>query len=141
MNYLYKMDGLRLVPYPAQFAVPLFPAHIKEKCLVELNERYQQVSLLKITEGRMRLGSINSKRAQFRGLGSWALWSNDSGRIFPPLHEESLDCGPGENVAELGWNKSREIAEGEARIALCNEWKRVGGKHLLLENSINLTRI
>ncbi|PAV90815.1 hypothetical protein WR25_06258 isoform A [Diploscapter pachys] len=42
MNYLYKTDGLRLVPYPAQFAVPLFPAHIKEKCLMELNERYQQ---------------------------------------------------------------------------------------------------
>ena len=62
MNYLYKMDGLRLVPYPAQFAVPLFPAHIKDKCLVELNERYQQVNLLKIIEERVNLGSINPKR-------------------------------------------------------------------------------
>lgn len=25
MNYLFGKDGIHLVPYPAQFAVPLFP--------------------------------------------------------------------------------------------------------------------
>lgn len=43
MNYLYNTDGIKLVPYPAQFAVPLFPDEIKSKCLIDLQERYKNV--------------------------------------------------------------------------------------------------
>lgn len=44
MNYAYKEEGIHLVPYPAQFAVPLFPKKIKENCLSELKDRYDNVS-------------------------------------------------------------------------------------------------
>lgn len=43
MNYLYNTDNIKLVPYPAQFAVPLFPNDIKKKCLIDLKERYENV--------------------------------------------------------------------------------------------------
>ncbi|KAL6737371.1 hypothetical protein Aduo_011020 [Ancylostoma duodenale] len=41
MNYLYDTPGIHLVPYPAQFAVPLFPEEIKQDCLKDLKERYE----------------------------------------------------------------------------------------------------
>ncbi|GMT24006.1 hypothetical protein PFISCL1PPCAC_15303 [Pristionchus fissidentatus] len=40
MNYAYKEEGIHLVPYPAQFAVPLFPQKTKDACVAELKERY-----------------------------------------------------------------------------------------------------
>ncbi|KJH42238.1 amine oxidase family protein [Dictyocaulus viviparus] len=44
MNYLYDTDGIHLVPYPAQFAVPLFPDDVKQNCLNDLRQRYEQDS-------------------------------------------------------------------------------------------------
>uniref|UniRef100_A0AC35FUT6 Amine oxidase domain-containing protein n=1 Tax=Panagrolaimus sp. PS1159 TaxID=55785 RepID=A0AC35FUT6_9BILA len=44
MNCLFNEKGIHLVPYPAQFAVPLFPEKIKQSCLVDLNERYEHTS-------------------------------------------------------------------------------------------------
>ncbi|CAI4227173.1 unnamed protein product [Auanema sp. JU1783] len=41
MNYLYGEKGIHLVPYPAQYAVPLFPDEIKNNCLADLKERYE----------------------------------------------------------------------------------------------------
>ncbi|KAI6206814.1 hypothetical protein M3Y94_00956800 [Aphelenchoides besseyi] len=41
MNYLFDKKGIHLVPYPAQFAVPLFPDNIKQQCLADLKERYE----------------------------------------------------------------------------------------------------
>lgn len=43
MNYLYDKKGIELVPYPAQFAVPLFPDKVKKSCLEDLKERYENV--------------------------------------------------------------------------------------------------
>ncbi|GMT11700.1 hypothetical protein PFISCL1PPCAC_2997 [Pristionchus fissidentatus] len=43
INYLYGEKGLHLVPYPAQFAVPLFPQKEKESCLRELKDRYERI--------------------------------------------------------------------------------------------------
>ncbi|CEF59697.1 Amine oxidase domain-containing protein [Strongyloides ratti] len=40
MNYLYDIKGIKLVPYPAQYAVPFFPNDIKEDCIKDLNERH-----------------------------------------------------------------------------------------------------
>ncbi|CAJ0952513.1 unnamed protein product, partial [Mesorhabditis belari] len=40
MSPLWNEPGIHLVPYPAQFAVPLFPNEHKEKCLRDLRERY-----------------------------------------------------------------------------------------------------
>ena len=36
MNYLFDTKGVHLVPYPAQFAVPLFPEAVKKECLRDL---------------------------------------------------------------------------------------------------------
>jgi hypothetical protein len=36
------LAGINLVPYPAQFAVPLFPEGIKKQCLADLKERYDE---------------------------------------------------------------------------------------------------
>ncbi|KAL3099206.1 hypothetical protein niasHS_000814 [Heterodera schachtii] len=41
MNHLYGEKGIHLVPYPAQFAVPLFPDAVKKQCLKELKQRYE----------------------------------------------------------------------------------------------------
>ncbi|KAI1733110.1 flavin containing amine oxidoreductase domain-containing protein [Ditylenchus destructor] len=44
MNYLFDKKGIHLVPYPAQFAVPLFPENIKKECLKDLKERYENTN-------------------------------------------------------------------------------------------------
>lgn len=41
MNYLFDQEGIHLVPYPAQFAVPLFPEDIKRQCMADLKQRYE----------------------------------------------------------------------------------------------------
>ncbi|KAL7075614.1 hypothetical protein ACQ4LE_005234 [Meloidogyne hapla] len=45
LNYIYEESGINLVPYPAQFAVPLFPEGIKRKCLSELKQRYENQNI------------------------------------------------------------------------------------------------
>ncbi|KAE9556027.1 hypothetical protein FO519_000773 [Halicephalobus sp. NKZ332] len=42
MNILFDTKGIHLVPYPAQFAVPLFPEKIKQNALADLKERYER---------------------------------------------------------------------------------------------------
>lgn len=41
---MYEEEGIRLVPYPAQFAIPFFPKQIKEACTKDLRQRYDVVS-------------------------------------------------------------------------------------------------
>uniref|UniRef100_A0A914XK65 Amine oxidase domain-containing protein n=1 Tax=Plectus sambesii TaxID=2011161 RepID=A0A914XK65_9BILA len=41
MNYLFNEEGIHLVPYPAQYAVPLFPPQVKKDCLIDLKERHE----------------------------------------------------------------------------------------------------
>ena len=42
VNYLFEEEkGIHLVPYPAQFAVPLFPDACKRRCMEDLKERYE----------------------------------------------------------------------------------------------------
>uniref|UniRef100_A0AC34PUL5 Amine oxidase domain-containing protein n=1 Tax=Panagrolaimus sp. JU765 TaxID=591449 RepID=A0AC34PUL5_9BILA len=41
MNCIFGEKGIHLVPYPAQFAVPLFPEEIKKNALTDLKERYE----------------------------------------------------------------------------------------------------
>jgi len=41
MNILFGEKGIHLVPYPAQFAVPLFPEKVKQSALQDLKERYE----------------------------------------------------------------------------------------------------
>uniref|UniRef100_A0A0N5AJ30 Amino_oxidase domain-containing protein n=1 Tax=Syphacia muris TaxID=451379 RepID=A0A0N5AJ30_9BILA len=44
IGYMFHEDGLHLVPYPAQFAIPFFPNDVKKACLEDLRKRYQSVS-------------------------------------------------------------------------------------------------
>ena len=37
---MFDEKGIHLVPYPAQYAVPLFPEKIKNECIVDLKSRY-----------------------------------------------------------------------------------------------------
>ncbi|KAK6108950.1 Flavin containing amine oxidoreductase family protein [Brugia pahangi] len=39
ISYMFNEKGLHLVPYPVQYAVPMFPASIKAKCLEDLRDR------------------------------------------------------------------------------------------------------
>ncbi|VDM37892.1 unnamed protein product [Toxocara canis] len=41
VNYMFEEQGIHLVPYPAQYAIPLFPNDIKMNCLKDLKERYE----------------------------------------------------------------------------------------------------
>lgn len=43
VNYMFGEKGIHLVPYPAQYAIPLFPEDIKMNCLNDLRKRYKQV--------------------------------------------------------------------------------------------------
>lgn len=36
---MFNEEGLHLVPYPVQYAIPMFPATIKNKCLKDLRQR------------------------------------------------------------------------------------------------------
>uniref|UniRef100_A0A915B8U6 Amine oxidase domain-containing protein n=1 Tax=Parascaris univalens TaxID=6257 RepID=A0A915B8U6_PARUN len=44
VNYMFGEKGIHLVPYPAQYAIPLFPEDIKMNCLNDLRKRYKQES-------------------------------------------------------------------------------------------------
>lgn len=46
MNILFGEKGIHLVPYPAQFAVPLFPEKVKQSALQDLKERYENVCFI-----------------------------------------------------------------------------------------------
>ncbi|EFO21728.2 amine oxidase [Loa loa] len=39
ISYMFNENGLHLVPYPIQYAVTMFPANIKKKCLDDLRDR------------------------------------------------------------------------------------------------------
>uniref|UniRef100_A0A7E4VKQ5 Amino_oxidase domain-containing protein n=1 Tax=Panagrellus redivivus TaxID=6233 RepID=A0A7E4VKQ5_PANRE len=41
MNNIFNEKGIHLVPYPAQFAVPLFPEKVKQMSLEDLKDRYE----------------------------------------------------------------------------------------------------
>lgn len=47
VSYMFNESGLHLVPYPAQFAIPLFPQNIKESCLRDLRDRYKKAKARK----------------------------------------------------------------------------------------------
>ncbi|VDN08440.1 unnamed protein product, partial [Thelazia callipaeda] len=50
ISYMYNEKSLHLVPYPAQYAIPLFPAHIKKNCLEDFKvccENEKKINLIK----------------------------------------------------------------------------------------------
>lgn len=49
LNYVFNKEGIELVPYPAQFAIPLLPDKIKEAALRDLKYRYETVRLIEVS--------------------------------------------------------------------------------------------
>ncbi|VDM47027.1 unnamed protein product [Toxocara canis] len=43
ISHMFNEEGVHLVPYPAQFAVHLFPEEAKKSAVAELKERYENV--------------------------------------------------------------------------------------------------
>uniref|UniRef100_A0A8R1Y1Y4 Amine oxidase domain-containing protein n=2 Tax=Onchocerca TaxID=6281 RepID=A0A8R1Y1Y4_ONCVO len=39
ISYMFNEKDLHLVPYPVQYAIPMFPSNIKKKCLKDLRDR------------------------------------------------------------------------------------------------------